>query len=196
MRLFTFILLFIFQTSNAWSQFDSFELWNDARIKHQNTSMTVLGSWAVINIAGGLILQSKAEGEMKYFHQMNAGWNIVNAGISGLSLIRSLKEKSQTANFNSSAKKLEGFQRALLFNGGLDVGYIAGGMYLIERSNRELNPDRLRGFGKSIVLQGAFLFVFDLVTYFTSRKFNNQILPTFHTSVDGGMEIGLRISIN
>lgn len=196
MRPFTFILLFLLLTSKVWSQIDPFKLWNDSRIKHQNAAMTVLGSWAVINIAGGLILQSKSEGELKYFHQMNAGWNIVNAGISGLSLIRSLKEKSQTSNFNSSVKKLEGFQRALLFNAGLDVGYIVGGIYLIERSNRELKPDRLRGFGKSIVLQGAFLFVFDLVAYFTSRKFNHQILPTFHTSADGGIEIGLKIGLN
>jgi hypothetical protein len=196
MRPVTFILLFNLLASNVWSQFDSFQDWNNSRLNHQNTAMIVLGSWAVINIAGGLILQSRSEGELKYFHQMNAGWNIVNAGISGMSLIRSLKEKSQSSNFNNSVQKLEGFQRALLFNAGLDVGYMLGGMYLIERSNRQLNPDRLRGFGKSVVLQGAFLFVFDLAAYFTSRKFNRHILPTFNTSAEGTIEFGLRMSIN
>lgn len=196
MRPITFIFLFSLLTSNAWSQYDSFEHWNESRLQHQNTAMTVLGSWAIINITGGLILQSKSNGEIKYFHQMNAGWNIVNAGIAGLSLIRSLKEKSNSADFNSFVKKLEGFQRALLFNAGLDVGYVAGGLYLMERSNREIKPDRLRGFGKSIALQGAFLLAFDLAAYFSSKKFNKQIVPAFNTSMDGAIEIGFRIGLN
>lgn len=196
MRLLILCYLFLLFIPNARSQYHSFEQWNESRLRHQNTAMTVLGSWAVINIAGGLILQSKTEGEMKYFHQMNAGWNLVNAGISGLSLIRSIKEKSKVADVNSAFKKLDGFQKALLFNAGLDVGYMLGGFYLMERANREQSPDRLLGFGRSILLQGAFLFVFDLTAYITSKKFNKQIMPTFNTSADGGLEIGLIIGFN
>lgn len=187
--------LFHLSMPNAWSQYNSFEQWNKSRMKHQNTAMTVLGSWAIVNIAGGMILQSKTEGEMKYFHQMNAGWNLVNAGISGWSLIRSVAEQSKVADFASASTKLDGFQKTLLLNAGLDVGYMVGGFYLMERSNRDQSPDRLRGFGKSVLLQGAFLFVFDLAAYFTSRKFNKQIIPAFRTSATGGLEFGLIIGL-
>ena len=67
-------------------------------------------------------------------------------------------------------------QKILLFNAGLDIGYMLGGAYLIERSkNTANNPERLRGFGKSIILQGGFLFAYDLITYFTLAADNDQL---------------------
>ncbi|MDV7397852.1 hypothetical protein RZS08_41005, partial [Arthrospira platensis SPKY1] len=71
-----------------------------------------------------------------------------------------------------------GMQKILLFNAGLDVGYMLGGAYLIERAKNtplDKNPDRLKGFGQSIVMQGAFLFLFDLGTYFWLASANDDI---------------------
>ncbi|MEO0626280.1 MAG: hypothetical protein AAFY91_04785, partial [Bacteroidota bacterium] len=66
--------------------------------------------------------------------------------------------------------KHQSFQKILLFNAGLDVGYIVGGFYLQERARRpDVNSDRLRGFGKAIVLQGSFLMAFDLINYFIAN---------------------------
>jgi hypothetical protein len=56
------------------------------------------------------------------------------------------------------------------------MAYMAGGAYLIERSkNTEKNPERLRGFGESIILQGAFLFAFDIGTYLVHRGHNESL---------------------
>ena len=52
----------------------------------------------------------------------------------------------------------------MLFNAGLDVGYVFGGLYLNERGQRLVN-EQTQGFGKSLVLQGSFLLVFDVVQY-------------------------------
>jgi hypothetical protein len=57
-------------------------------------------------------------------------------------------------------------EKLLLFNAGLDIGYMAAGLWMMERSkNIQKNPELWEGFGKSVILQGAFLFVFDLALF-------------------------------
>jgi hypothetical protein len=58
----------------------------------------------------------------------------------------------------------------------LDVGYMAAGAYLIERSKSSLkNPEQMKGFGQAIIVNGAFLFAFDLVNYFIQSGHNEKI---------------------
>ena len=52
-------------------------------------------------------------------------------------------------------------RRLLWFNAALDVGYMAGGVWLARSKGRD--DANWRGQGWGIVVQGAFLFVFDLV---------------------------------
>lgn len=165
---------------------------NERRIKQQRTAMTILGSWAVGNIAVGLSLQGNATGETKYFHQMNAGWNAVNLVIAGFGYWGTYRTDPSALSLYESFNQHHGFQKVLLFNAGLDIGYMAGGAYLMERSKRQeddVKRDRLSGFGKSILLQGAFLFVFDLTTYFVLASGNDDLQPLL--SAEG---IGIRLS--
>ena len=51
-------------------------------------------------------------------------------------------------------------------NAALDVAYITGGVLMKEMAKtRENKRDILRGYGKSLVLQGGFLLAFDAVLY-------------------------------
>ena len=53
--------------------------------------------------------------------------------------------------------------KIFLFNAGLDIGYIAIGAWMTERSkNVTKNADLWKGFGRSIMFKGAFLFAFDV----------------------------------
>jgi len=80
-------------------------------------------------------------------------------------------------------------------NTGLDVGYMLGGLYLIERSkNAEKKPERLKGFGKSIILQGAFLFAFDLTAYFIQAADNSKLEPVLSSVYFSGDQIGMVIN--
>ena len=46
------------------------------------------------------------------------------------------------------------------------MAYVVGGAYLRERGNNQPDKaDQLRGYGKSVMLQGGFLLAFDLVNY-------------------------------
>ncbi len=153
--------------------------YNQKRLDTNRKAMYVLGAWAVGNLAAGSLLMTQKQGEDKYFHQMNAGWGAVNLGIAAFGYCAA--SNADPAGFDAFATVQEQYnmQKILLFNAGLDIGYMAGGFYLMERSkNTGKRPERLKGFGKSIVLQGAFLFAFDLTTYLFHAK-NNEGLRSF-----------------
>ncbi len=149
---------------------------NQQSLGQQKTAMLTLGGWAVANIALGAGLQGNADGSTKQFHRMNALWNTVNLGIAGLGYLSAIKADPASWDLATSLQKHQGFQKILLFNAGLDVGYIMGGLYLTERAKRPgVNQDQLKGFGQSIMLQGAFLMVFDLANYFIASGQNDQL---------------------
>jgi hypothetical protein len=170
---------------------------NQKRLNHQKSAMIVLGSWAVGNLASGAIFQSRRSGVEKHFHQMNMGWGAVNLGIATLGYWRAVRKNSKNGTLASSLKDFNSYQKTLLFNAGLDVGYVAGGLYLMERSRRYSGKkaDQQKGWGQSIILQGAFLFTFDLIAYWTSTKYTENIRPLMTLDPQlGQAQLGLRLS--
>lgn len=176
----------------AYSQVGDLTDFNQQRINRQKTGMLVLGGWAVANIAGGLVLQNNTDGSDKYFHLMNAGWNGVNLAIAGLGYYGAMNSDPSSLDMMGTIQEQYKFQKILLFNAGLDIGYMAGGLYLIERSkNTANNPERLKGFGRSIILQGGFLFAFDLVNYFIHASHNEALSPLLSSIYFTGSNAGL-----
>ena len=147
-------------------------------LKYQNTVQTgmyTLLGWSVLNLGMGTYGNLKFDGRKKYFYQMNAGWNVINFGLAASSFYT--MNKLGLAEMSNHDLMLESNKMAkiFLFNGGLDVGYMAFGAFLIERGKR-LNNDRFYGYGQSLLLQGAFLFVFDLAMYgLVNNHFNSFV---------------------
>lgn len=155
--------LFVQAQSNAWDSL------NKRRLTINQNHLYVLGSWAAANIVQGTISASNTTGSTHYLHQMNAYWNTVNLAIAGLgicALKMQLKQKISPADLLQEQKTVE---KLLLLNSGLDVAYIMTGLYMKEKGLR-LQNDRNIGFGNSLVIQGSFLLVLDLVQYFTHQK--------------------------
>lgn len=168
---------------------------NQQRLQRQRTAMLVLGSWAVANIGAGLALRGDADGENRYWHDMNAGWNAVNLAIAGLGYWSTMRTDPASFDLASTLAEQHKLQKILLFNAGLDIAYMLGGAYLIERAKNDLDRrDQLRGFGKSIILQGGFLFAFDLVTYYVHAKHNADLSPMLQGLSLSGQGIGWRLS--
>ena len=103
---------------------------------------------------------------------MNALWNSVNLALAGGALIARERPADPTGTvaveLPEYRRRAHRFEKTLLFNAGLDVGYMTVGAWLWERGSRgygsaAVSADRLQGWGRSLVLQGAFLFAFDLV---------------------------------
>ena len=160
------LLLLLLTTATLLAQSPTLLEFNQTTIDHQRTAMFALGGWALLNIGGGLALQGSSSGATKEFHRMNALWHTVNLGIAGVGYLSLMKADAAGWDLATGLAKHHSFARILLFNTGLDVGYVLGGLYLTERAKRpDVNADQLRGFGNSIMLQGAFLFAFDMVNY-------------------------------
>lgn len=129
-------------------------------------AMWSLNSWAVGNIAYGTIANFQTSGEAKYFHQMNAIWNTVNLGIGIPGMIGAYK-KQDALSFEELYKNQRRYETVYLFNAGLDLAYVSGGVALREYGKRltDENGARFRGYGSSLIFQGAYLFAHDLAVY-------------------------------
>jgi hypothetical protein len=145
-----------------------------ARIRLQINNAWVLGAWAGANIVQGSIAASNASGSDKYFHRMNAYWNTVNFAIAGLTLLASNRELKNLPGPAQNIRRQQIVEKALLVNSGLDAAYIMTGLYLKERGSRLNNPQST-GFGNSLLLQGSFLLIFDLIQYGEHRR-NGRIV--------------------
>lgn len=149
---------------------------NRDRISMNSKGMLVLGGWAVSNIVIGGIGVTQTNGNTKYFHQMNAAWNSVNLAIAGFGYY-GLRSQSPQLELSETITEFQNFENILLFNAGLDIGYMALGAWLWERGLRKENP-RLKGYGQSIILQGGFLFTFDAILFFMSRSKSSTLIDT------------------
>ncbi|MBK8041706.1 MAG: hypothetical protein IPK21_03025 [Haliscomenobacter sp.] len=158
---------------------------NQQRLDRTRYSMYVLGAWGIANIAGGAVGMSQTTGSQRSFHQMNLGWGVVNLGLAASSLLTAAHMDPAAFDLYETARQHHRMQKILLFNAGLDVAYMAGGAWMLERAKTGVqNQDRLRGFGRSILLQGAFLFAFDLGAAIYLGGLESQLPPYFeHTSI-------------
>jgi len=190
--LFTMITIFLF-IEYAYSQTTELDQFNHNRNQINKYAMITLGSWAVGNMAVNGALYRSGENDRKYFYQMNIAWNSVNLAIAGFGLYGVLNPDTTLTLFESVQQQAS-IEKILLFNSGLDVGYIMTGFYLKEKAKNSLkHHDRLKGYGNSLVLQGGFLFLFDVAVYFIQTG-NHELMKKLldHVMIAPG-SIGLTL---
>jgi hypothetical protein len=159
------------------------------------TGMTVLGGWAAANMITSGILLGQHSGAERAFHQMNIGWNAVNLSIAGLGYWHSLRQRTHTPDTPGDLlRQQQKIRQSLLFNAGLDLAYVTAGAWMMDRGRRLERPDeRLEGFGKSLILQGGFLFVFDLVFFLIHDRRDKQLFRSWTLTSEGiGMSLRKR----
>jgi hypothetical protein len=169
--------LFLINSFFIYAQTIDLKYFNERRIKDTKTDMLILGGWALGNMAvSGILLKNTEGGVAKGFHQMNIGWNAVNLTIAGFGYLAAMKSNPASFDLYASVDEHYKLQRLFIFNAGLDVGYMVAGAYVMERSKSRLkNPEQMKGFGQAIIVNGAFLFVFDLANYFIQAGHNDKI---------------------
>ena len=119
--------------------------------------MWALNGWALGNTTS-LTGVMHEDPYLSSFHQMNVGWNIVNAGLASYALANNKPVEPQ---------KLE---RIFWINSALDVVYVASGFWLRAEGEKRGNPQWI-GWGESIMIQGGFLLVFDSVMGWRMGKY-------------------------
>lgn len=166
---------------------------NRDRISLNSNGMLVLGGWAVSNLVIGGVGITQTGGSNKYFHQMNAAWNTVNLAIAGFGYY-GLQNQTAALSLSETINEFHHFEKILLFNAGLDVGYMAIGAWLWERGLRK-GSNRLTGYGKSLILQGGFLFAFDLVLYFMNNSYSSKLVDSLSNIQFTGTSLAITIPL-
>lgn len=162
--------------------------------KMNNNGMYVLGGWALANIAYGAYGWASYSGQLKYFSQMNLFWNTVNLAIAGFSLYGTGQLDCSVISVGEALARQMKTEKVLLINAGLDAVYIGSGFFLRYLSTRnETRGDLLRGYGNSLILQGAFLMVFDLTFWQVLGHHRPESLKGLGFSVSPEMK-GLYVS--
>jgi hypothetical protein len=146
-----------------------FHAFNAKRVQRSQRATWVLGGWATANLGAGALVRSGAErgSEAWYFGNMTMAWSAINLGIAVPGLLALRKEARTPLDIPGTFKAQRRTEALYLINTGLDLGYMGLGLWMQERGLRTTGEDgaRLRGFGNAIIVQGAFLFAYDLVAY-------------------------------
>ena len=93
-----------------------------------------------------------------------AGWGLIDGLIAAFAL-RGASDKAVQLESGEIpppeyARQVRNFKAIVWANAFLDIGYIFGGKWLI---NRFPQDDEKRGMGWGIILQGAFLLIWDIL---------------------------------
>lgn len=136
-------------------------LWN-----FNDTLSRRLLSWSWFSIGSGLGLNQLDDEFAQGVGQQFFSWGAIDAIIALVGKWnnrknRALPEAEQPAKQAAEARKL---RRILLINTGLDILYILGGLWLWR--NKGHDSRKWRGHALGIIIQGGFLFIFDLLHAF------------------------------
>jgi hypothetical protein len=179
-----FLFLVFFSSFITWAQ--PVQNFNNERTQINKRLMIGLGSWATSNfVVSGIGWATVPKSEAYYFHQMNVLWNTVNIALAIPSYIKA-KNDTRTLTFNETKKIQRKTENIFLLNTGIDIVYISSGFLLRNSAQSNLSrKDRLNGFGNGLILQGGFLFIFDLTAYVIHKCHSYKSLNKLEISPNG-----------
>lgn len=173
------------------------ELFNSKRLQINRTGMITLGAWAVGNFLAGGIGWSRHDGSKMYFHQGNVMWNTVNLALAGFGLYGAMHAEPASFDLFQTITEQYSMEKLLLFNAGLDIGYIATGFFLMERGRHvSKHSDRFKGYGQALILQGGFLFLFDIILFAVHNHHGRALqglVPVINATGEG-IQMGLSLT--
>lgn len=164
---------------------------NARRLEIHRGGMAVLTGYSLLNIGLGLGLGLTQDGPARHFHQMNAYWNTVNLalGVAGLVGVR---REDRTLALPAAMARARKHQSLFTWNAALDVLYVTTGAVLFN-AGQDRDHGRMLGYGAAIMLQGGFLFAFDLTLAALHarniRRFSGTVAGA---PIPGGVVLGLR----
>jgi hypothetical protein len=154
----------------SFSQKTDLAKFEKERVRYSKNAMVALAGWSVANIVGSGIATDTRNKEMRNFHQMNVMWGGINLAIAGLAYWGAGREKIDNPTLESVQKHQRKIEKTYLINLGLDVVYVGSGLLMNKTSDNQKNPEKFKGYGNSIMVQGGFLLLYDAVMYATHRK--------------------------
>lgn len=129
-----------------------------AFLVYQRRMMYQLLFWAGLSLGVAIPMILSTREWVRSFGGMTTAWAVINALIALFALRGVYKKAQQPADAETTQGWMRQLVRLLWMNAALDVVYVLIGVGLImwDPANRMLN-----GFGWAVVIQGAFLLIFD-----------------------------------
>ena len=127
--------------------------------------------WSIISIFGGLILYIPRNRFANGMGIQFSAWGLIDAIIAIFGERAAKKRFAQLPDPQADEivdRESQKLYKILLVNTGLDVGYILGGSAVTLTKGK--TDSGWRGHGIGIIIQGAFLFIFDLVHMLLIRR--------------------------
>ena len=176
----TIIAITLFFSLSAWSQ-DSLNIKKNF-YKQQQNSLLLLSGWSATNLVASPVFCKNlysAESQSDYFHQMNFNWNLINAGICGLSHFLVHRDSKKPWNINDISNRKSKAEKSITFNMGLDILYVITGFVLNQTANESKgNLNINKGYGNSLMIQGGYLLLYDAI--FLRRLKKIKVPPKFN----------------
>lgn len=135
----------------------------------QQRSFPLLLGWALGSMASGIFWMTNRRGILAGLGSQFAGWGAVNLILAIFGIKSAGRNLQKQALGKISVEEHErqsgNFERLVLINAGLDVGYITFGAWLARTPSKkpEKHPGFRAGTGWGIAAQGAFLLIWDLL---------------------------------
>jgi hypothetical protein len=150
---------------------------NAERIELNRTAVWMLTGWTVLNLGVGTVGYFTAnDPTWRGFHQMNAVFNVAVLGAALGSFALLAAQEPERLDLRQSLYRGGLLERGLLVGITLDVASGLAGLYLRERGLR-VGSERLEGWGNALLLQGAFLLVFDTSLLLLNMRHQARLLP-------------------
>lgn len=127
---------------------------------YQSAITRRLLTWSLFSLIAGLVMQVGGAA-LRAVGMQFVAWGAIDAGIALVGQNQSRKRQAG-ADANTPAilaAETSKLRRLLWLNTALDVLYLLGGLAAARRQGDE----RWRGHGLGILIQGGFLFIFDLL---------------------------------
>ncbi|MBS1623038.1 MAG: hypothetical protein JST83_03395 [Bacteroidetes bacterium] len=149
-----------------------------------------LTGWAGANVIYGAIAAPLTHGEERYFHATNAIWGAVNLLIAAPGVAATYsKKRNNDITFGKTVLQQHGQEKLYLLNGALDFAYVGAGAAMwgfSDRIAKQGTREAVSGIGKGVLMQGAFLLLFDWSMYIVHsqhayRKLNHYTSGLVYT---------------
>ena len=165
----TIFIVLTFFTSFTHSQskeLDSILIQNNF-FQNQQVSLSLLSGWSVANLALSPLSANnifKPVSQNDHFHQMNFMFNVVNIAIAGFAHYEVNRRSKLSWSLSSIEQQRSKARTNIKINMGLDLSYIIGGLLLNNISPNNPNEiNQFKGYGSSLIVQGAYLLIYDAI---------------------------------
>lgn len=156
--------------------------------------LALLGWWCFINLAVGVPGMFLFRGWLWYFMLMNMAWGIIDFAIVLWIFDHIFLKRFVEGNVFQRFEVQRHVEKMLLFNIGLDTAYIFAGLWLkaLAAIPGMPYPELWLGFGWSVILQGAFLFIHDNIFHYLHRANFRKCKPFLEDVMETQLELRRR----